>query len=87
MASVPAAPAAQRGERRRPFVVREARILLAYRMLGALLAVYARETPQFRPREVRSIANSGMTSRSPGWDRRWWCEQAASTSPLVRWSP
>ena len=66
MASVPAAPAAQRGERRHPFVVRGARLLLAYGMLGALLAVYARETPQFRPREVLSIANSGMTQSVAG---------------------
>jgi ribose transport system permease protein len=41
--------------------VRNARVLLAWLMLLVLLAVYVNEAPQFRPREQRTIANSGMT--------------------------
>ncbi|MEA2526199.1 MAG: ribose transport system permease protein [Thermomicrobiales bacterium] len=61
MAAVSAAPAAHRSVRRRPFVVRNARPLLAWLLLLALLVVYHREAPRFGPREQRSIANSGMT--------------------------
>jgi len=62
MADPPAPPAAtQHMVRRRPFVVRNARLLLVWLLLATLLAVYIREAPQFRPREQRTIANSGMT--------------------------
>ncbi len=47
--------------RRRPFVVRNARLLLAWLLLAALLLIYVREAPRFGPREQRTIANSGMT--------------------------
>lgn len=42
-------------------MVRNARLLLVWLLLGALLAVYVSEAPQFRPREQRTIANSGLT--------------------------
>jgi ribose transport system permease protein len=49
------------GARRRPFVVRNARLLLAYLILIALLIVYHQKSPRFTEREARSIANQGMT--------------------------
>jgi ribose transport system permease protein len=49
------------GARRRPFVVRNARLLLAYLILIALLFVYHQKAPRFTEREERSIANQGMT--------------------------
>ena len=55
------AAAQDRTVRRRPFLVRNARLLLVWALLLALLAVYVREAPQFRPREQRTIANSGLT--------------------------
>ena len=58
----PSGPAPHdRTVRRRPFVARNARLLLVWGLLAVLLAVYVREAPQFRPREQRTIANSGMT--------------------------
>ncbi len=47
--------------RRRPFVVRNARLLLAWVIFVALFIVYYRQLEAFRPREARTIANSGMT--------------------------
>jgi ribose transport system permease protein len=49
------------GARRRPFVVRNARLLLAYLILSTLLIVYHEKSPRFTEREARSIANQGMT--------------------------
>ena len=62
LAAAPPPPAARdRAVRRRPFLVRNARLLLVWGLLLVLLAVYVREAPQFRPREQRTIANSGLT--------------------------
>lgn len=47
--------------RRRPAMVRNARLLLAWGIFIALFFVYYRELNQFTPREARTIANSGMT--------------------------
>jgi ribose transport system permease protein len=47
--------------RSRPFLMRNARVLLAYGILILLLAVYWQKAPQFTEREWRSIANQGMT--------------------------
>lgn len=52
---------AYRGAAPRPFVVRNARILLAYGILIVLLLVYWQKAPQFTEREWRSISNQGMT--------------------------
>jgi ribose transport system permease protein len=49
------------GAHRRPFVLRNARLLLAYFILSALLIVYHQKSPRFTEREWRSIANQGMT--------------------------
>jgi len=65
--TVPATPPVHdRTVRRRPFVVRNARLLLVWALSVALLAVYVREAPQFRPREQRTIANSGMSLAMAG---------------------
>jgi len=71
-AAVPSPPPApveghQRVVRRRAFLVRNARLLLAWGILAALLAVYVQQAPQFRPREQRTIANSGMTLAIAGF--------------------
>jgi ribose transport system permease protein len=50
-----------RAVHRRPFAIRNARLLLAYAILSALLIVYHQKSPRFTPREERSIANQGMT--------------------------
>src|SRR4030095_6409086 len=47
--------------RRRPFFVRNARILLPYFILLILLVVYQQKSPRFTEREWRSISNQGMT--------------------------
>ncbi|MGI9254348.1 MAG: ABC transporter permease [Thermomicrobiales bacterium] len=57
----PAAAAGDRVVHRKPFVVRNARVLLVWGLLILLLAVYVAQAPQFRPREQRTIANSGLT--------------------------
>jgi len=49
------------GARRRPFAVRNARLLLAYAILITLLVIYHQKSPRFTEREARSIANQGMT--------------------------
>ncbi len=54
-------PVTHQGARRRPFVVRSAGLLLAYGILVALLVVYYQKSPRFTEREMRSIANQGMT--------------------------
>jgi ribose transport system permease protein len=51
----------RQGARRRSFVARNARVLLAYGILVALLIVYHEKSPRFTEREMRSIANQGMT--------------------------
>ena len=63
-AGAPAAPgpgSADRVVRRRTFAVRNARLLLVWGLLLALLAIYVAKAPNFRPREQRTIANSGLT--------------------------
>jgi ribose transport system permease protein len=47
--------------RPRPFVVRNGRVLFAWTLLIALLAAYILVVPQFRPREQRTLVNSGAT--------------------------
>ncbi len=56
----PPQPAAARAPRRRPWA-RSARLLLVWGLLAALLAVYIAQAPQFRPREQRTLVNSGAT--------------------------
>ena len=51
----------QHGARRRPFVVRSGRILLAYGILAVLLLVYQQKSPRFTERQWQSLANQGMT--------------------------
>jgi ribose transport system permease protein len=51
----------QHGARRRPFVVRNGRLLLAYWILAVLLIVYQQKAPRFTEREWDSLANQGMT--------------------------
>jgi ribose transport system permease protein len=51
----------QHGARRRPFVVRSGRILLAYGILAVLLLVYQQKSPKFTERQWQSLANQGMT--------------------------
>jgi ribose transport system permease protein len=51
----------RQGGRRRPFVARNARLLLAYGILAVLLIIYHQKAPRFTEREMRSIANQGMT--------------------------
>jgi ribose transport system permease protein len=58
--SAPAAPG-HAAVRRRPFFVRNARILLPYFILLILLVVYQQKSPRFTEREWRSISNQGMT--------------------------
>jgi ribose transport system permease protein len=53
--------------RRRPFVVRNARLLLAWLIFFVLLGVYYQEAPRFGPREQRSISNSGATLAIAGF--------------------
>ncbi len=59
--------ASDRVVHRRPFVVRNARLLLVWGLLLLLLAVYIAQAPQFRPREQRTIANSGLTLAVAGF--------------------
>lgn len=47
--------------RPRPFAVRNGRLLFVWALLLAILAAYVLVVPQFRPREQRTIANSGLT--------------------------
>src|SRR5215212_1224283 len=47
--------------RRRPFLLRNARIFLPYVILLILLIVYQQKSPRFTEREWRSISNQGMT--------------------------
>src|SRR3954452_13754011 len=47
--------------RPRPFVVRNGRVLFAWVLLIALLVAYVTVVPQFRPREQRTLVNSGAT--------------------------
>jgi ribose transport system permease protein len=61
MAASAASLPVQHGARRRPFVVRNGRLLLAYAILAALLIVYQQKAPRFTEREWQSLANQGMT--------------------------
>jgi ribose transport system permease protein len=65
MASVGASaqpPAAQdRTVRPRPFAVRNGRLLFVWGLLIAIVAAYVLVVPQFRPREQRTLINSGLT--------------------------
>ena len=47
--------------RARPFVVRNGRLLFVWALLVALIAAYILVVPQFRPREQRTLVNSGAT--------------------------
>ncbi len=61
-ASVPLPPAGRdRSVRPRPFVVRNGRVLFVWALLIALIAAYILVVPQFRPREQRTLVNSGLT--------------------------
>ncbi|MFM9106839.1 MAG: ABC transporter permease, partial [Chloroflexota bacterium] len=59
--TAPPSAASDRVVHRKPFVIRNARLLLVWGLLILLLAVYVLQAPQFRPREQRTIANSGLT--------------------------
>ena len=55
-------PAAQdRTVRPRPFVMRNGRLLFAWAILIAIVTAYVLVVPQFRPREQRTLLNSGLT--------------------------
>jgi ribose transport system permease protein len=47
--------------RPRPFVVRNGRVLFVWALLIALIVAYIVVVPQFRPREQRTLLNSGLT--------------------------
>ena len=47
--------------RPRPFVIRNGRVLFAWALLLAIIAAYVVVVPQFRPREQRTLINSGLT--------------------------
>jgi ribose transport system permease protein len=47
--------------RPRPFVVRNGRVLFVWALLIALIVAYISVVPQFRPREQRTLVNSGAT--------------------------
>ena len=65
MASIGASvqpPAAQdRTVRPRSFAVRNGRLLFVWGLLIAIIAAYVLVVPQFRPREQRTLVNSGLT--------------------------
>jgi ribose transport system permease protein len=54
-------PAQDRVVRPRPFVVRNGRVLFVWALLLALIVAYVIVVPQFRPREQRTLLNSGLT--------------------------
>jgi ribose transport system permease protein len=55
-------PVAQdRVVRPRPFVARNGRLLFVWALLIAIVAAYILVVPQFRPREQRTLVNSGLT--------------------------
>lgn len=54
-------PMSQPSVRRRPFVVRNGRVLLAWAFVIALLIIYAQKLGKFGPLEAQSVVNSGMT--------------------------
>jgi ribose transport system permease protein len=54
-------PAQDRTVRARPFVARNGRLLFVWALLLALILAYISVVPQFRPREQRTLVNSGMT--------------------------
>jgi ribose transport system permease protein len=47
--------------RPRPFVVRNGRVLFVWAILLAIIGAYITVVPQFRPREQRTLVNSGLT--------------------------
>jgi ribose transport system permease protein len=53
--------AQDRTVRPRSFVVRNGRLLFVWALLLALIAAYVLVVPQFRPREQRTLINSGLT--------------------------
>ncbi|MBA3449776.1 MAG: ABC transporter permease [Chloroflexia bacterium] len=66
MATVPAGgtlpPIPQdRTVRPRPFVARNGRLLFVWALLIAIITAYILVVPQFRPREQRTLINSGLT--------------------------
>ena len=55
-------PGAQdRTVRPRPFVMRNGRLLFVWAVLIAIVTAYVCVVPQFRPREQRTLLNSGLT--------------------------
>jgi ribose transport system permease protein len=54
-------PMQDRTVRPRPFVVRNGRVLFVWGLLIALIVAYFFVVPQFRPREQRTLVNSGLT--------------------------
>ena len=65
--TAPLPPAAQdRTIRPRPFVVRNGRVLFVWALLIALIVAYTLVVPQFRPREQRTLINSGLTLAAAG---------------------
>ena len=47
--------------RPRPFAMRNGRLLFVWGLLIAIIAAYVLVVPQFRPREQRTLVNSGLT--------------------------
>src|SRR5215207_2133426 len=47
--------------RPRPFVMRNGRLLFVWAVLIAIVTAYVLVVPQFRPREQRTLLNSGLT--------------------------
>jgi ribose transport system permease protein len=65
--TAPLPPTAQdRTVRPRPFVVRNGRVLFVWALLIALIVAYSIVVPQFRPREQRTLINSGLTLAAAG---------------------
>lgn len=60
-------PTTHRTVAQKPFVVRNARLILAYVILFVLLLVYQQQSPSFQAREWRSISNQGMTLTIAGF--------------------
>jgi ribose transport system permease protein len=60
-ASAPMPTRQDRTVRQRSFVARNGRVLFVWALLLALILAYISVVPQFRPREQRTLVNSGLT--------------------------